>query len=184
MNNYVASYINPKASDYNLTVQRWFGSQNMPLAATTVYEINELSSSTEIGAELGVGYQKEDLIAKLNLSTSPQKMQNHVLVKAIHKVFSIAVDITDGFILKTANVEDMDGVLPVYVSAVFYGRMGFAVISSQHEYHDVVAALNLNVPVSYTHLDVYKRQSLQHRYLQHAGHSPWYGYLLEEQRTG
>lgn len=146
MNNYVASYINPKASDYNLTVQRWFGSQNMPLAATTVYEINELSSSTEIGAELGVGYQKEDLIAKLNLSTSHQKMKTHVLVKAIQKVFSIAVDIPDGFILKTANVEDMDGVMPVYVSEVFYGRMGFAVISSQHEYHDVVAALNLNVP--------------------------------------
>ena len=118
----------------------------MPLAATTVYEINELSSSTEIGAELGVGYQKEDLIAKLNLSTSHQKMKTHVLVKAIQKVFSIAVDIPDGFILKTANVEDMDGVMPVYVSEVFYGRMGFAVISSQHEYHDVVAALNLNVP--------------------------------------
>lgn len=154
MNTYVANFVNPKSSDYNMTVQRWFGMQSHPLSATTMFEVNEVSTSTEIGIKLGVGYQKEDLMAKLNLSSSHQNMKTHVLVKAIQKTFSIAVDIPDGFILKNAKVEDMDGVKPVYVSEVFYGRMGFAVISSNHEYHDVVAALNLNIPTENINIEL------------------------------
>ena len=144
--NFVAHFENPKSSDYNMTLQQWLGMPSHPLSATTMYEVNEVSNSTEIGAKLGIGYQKEDLIAQLNLNTSHQKMKTHVLVKAIQKTFSIAVDVPDHFILKSAKVEDMDGVMPVYVSEVFYGRMGYAVISSNHEYHEVVAALNLNIP--------------------------------------
>ena len=152
--NYVAHFENPKSSDYNMTVQQWLGMPSHPLSATTMYEVNEVSNSTEIGAKLGIGYQKEDLSAQLNLNTSHQKMKTHVLVKAIQKAFSIAVDIPDQFILKSANVAKMDGVMPVYVSEVFYGRMGFAVISSNHEYHDVVAALNLNLPTEKVNVEL------------------------------
>lgn len=143
---FVENLSNPKESDYNMTMQRWFSSQTQPLSATTMFEVNELSNSKEVGVELGVGYKREDLIASLKLSTTHQRMNTHVLVKAVQKVFSVAVDVPDGFILKSAKVEDMGGVMPVYVSEVFYGRMGFAVISSNHEFHEVVAALNLNVP--------------------------------------
>ncbi|MDO5017098.1 MAG: thiol-activated cytolysin family protein [Porphyromonas sp.] len=142
----LATFTNPQISDYNTTVQRWFASPMYPLSSTTMFEINEISNSAEVGGQLGVGYQKEDLMAALNLSYSHQKMKTHVLVKAVQKAFSITLDIPDKFVLQTANVEDMDGVMPVYVSEVFYGRMGFAVISSNHEYRDVVAALNLNIP--------------------------------------
>ena len=143
---FVAHVSDPRESDYSQIVQQWFGQPTQPLSATTMFEVNELSNSTEIGAKLGIGFQKEDLIAKLKLDTNHQRMKTHVLVKAIQKTFSTAVDVPDHFILKSAKVEDMDGVMPVYVSEVFYGRMGYAVISSNHEYHEVVAALNLNIP--------------------------------------
>lgn len=143
---FVAHVSDPRESDYSQIVQQWFGQPTQPLSATTMFEVNELSNSTEIGAKLGIGFQKEDLIAKLKLDTNHQRMKTHVLVKAIQKTFSIAVDVPDHFILNSAKVEDMDGVMPVYVSEVFYGRMGYAVISSNHEYHEVVAALNLNIP--------------------------------------
>lgn len=145
---FARNVIDPKASDYNTTIQGWMATPSMPLATTTTFEVNEVSNSKELGIKIGIGFDSDDIKAKLDLSVNQERMKTHVLVKAVQKAFSIALDVPDAktSILKTAKVEDMDGVMPVYVSEVFYGRLAYAVISSNHEYHEVVAALNLNLP--------------------------------------
>lgn len=181
---YVVNMVNPKSSDFSRTTQQWFSMPCSPLSATTIFDINEVSNSTEMGEKLGVGFQKEDIMAHLKFEGSHQKMKTHVLVKAVQRTFSIACDIPDRFILKSAKVEDMKGVMPVYVSEVFYGRMAYAVIHSNHEYHDVVAALNLNVPSQSVDLELeakYKQvldSSLQKTYLV-GGSSEEHGFSLQ-----
>lgn len=154
--NYVRTIVDPKSSDYNGTMQAWGSIPSLPIAATTTFEVNEVSSSKEIGIQIGIGYDSDDLKAKLNLSGKHEKMKTHVLVKAVQKAFSVALDVPNSksSILKTADVADMDGVMPVYVSEVFYGRLGYAVISSNHEYHEVVAALNLNIPTEKIDIEI------------------------------
>ncbi|MCI6278947.1 MAG: thiol-activated cytolysin family protein [Porphyromonas sp.] len=154
--NYSQSVLDPKASDYNSTIQGWLSTPAMPLSATTTFEVNEVSNSKELGVQIGIGYDSDDLKAKLDLSVKEEKMKTHVLVKAVQKAFSVALDVPDAktSILKTADVADMDGVMPVYVSEVFYGRLAYAVISSNHEYHEVVAALNLNLPTETEKIDI------------------------------
>lgn len=153
---YVRNVVDPKSSDYNGTMQGWGSIPALPLAATTTFEVNEVSNSQEIGIQIGIGYDSDDLKAKLNLTGKHEKMKTHVLVKAVQKAYSVALDVPNSknSILKTADVEDMDGVMPVYVSEVFYGRLGYAVISSNHEYHEVVAALNLNFPNGEEKIDI------------------------------
>lgn len=145
---------NPKASTFNVVTQGWFATPTQPLASTTTFDLNEVSTSKEIGVKLGVGFDTDDISAKLNLSGRHEKMKTHVLVKAVQKAFSIAMDLPQGSILKTARIEDMGGVMPVYVSEVFYGRIGYAIISSEHEYHEVVAALNLNIPTDNINIEI------------------------------
>lgn len=153
---FARNVIDPKASDYNTTLQGWLGAPSMPLATTTTFEVNEVSNSKELGIKIGIGFDSDDLKAKLDLSVNQERMKTHVLVKAVQKAFSVALDVPDAktSILKTAKVEDMDGVMPVYVSEVFYGRLAYAVISSNHEYHEVVAALNLNLPTGTEKIDL------------------------------
>lgn len=146
---FIRTVVDPKSSDFNSTLQNWYTIPTQPLAATTTYEVNEVSSAQEIGTQIGIGYDSDDIKAKLNLTGKHKNMKTHVLVKAVQKAYSISLDVPNAqtCILTSADVNDMDGVMPVYVSEVFFGRVGYAVISSNHEYHEVVAALSLNVPI-------------------------------------
>ncbi|MDN4752971.1 thiol-activated cytolysin family protein [Porphyromonadaceae bacterium W3.11] len=143
---FVAKTLNPNFSDYTGVLQEWNSVPKNPTATTTTFEVTEVNSLKEFSSKFGIGIDTEEIKAGFSLSGKVGELKTHILVKFIQKAYSISMDIPRRPILQKANVASMDGVLPVYISDIFYGRLGYALISTDHDYLELLAALEILVP--------------------------------------
>lgn len=143
---FVETVLNPSFSDYNSTLASWRSSPQLPSGAITTYEITEVNSLKEFSAKLGLGFESENIKAGITFEGKKGDLKTHILVKYVQKLFSVSMDIPRRQILLDADVNSLDGVLPVYISDIFYGRMGYAMISTDHDYFELLAALQIMVP--------------------------------------
>lgn len=153
---FVREVENPTLSTYNMLLQDWRqlrdGQAQYPdLSVNTTFEMNEVHKEQEFNSHLGVGVDVAEFTGSLDLKSTLEKYKTNVLIKFMQKAYTISIDLPRNGILKEANVERMEGVMPVYVSDITYGRVAYCLVSSNHDYHELAAALSITVPVEGAH---------------------------------
>lgn len=143
---FVKKTVDPNFSDYAATMQAWNSIPKQPTATTSTFEVTEVNNVNEFNAKFGVGFEVDAVKAGLSLEGKVGELKTHILVKFVQKNYSVSMDIPRRPILLSADVPSMDGVLPVYISDIFYGRIAYALISTNHDYWEVLSALQLGVP--------------------------------------
>ncbi len=144
---FVKTVTNPKFSDFTGTMQEWNSIDKKPTAVTSTFEVSEVNSLKEFSTKFGIGMEAEAIKAGLTIEGKVGDLKTHILVKFIQKAYSVSMDLpTDRPLLLAADVSTMDKVLPVYISDIFYGRIAYALISTDHDYWEIMAALQLVVP--------------------------------------
>ncbi len=143
---FVKKTVDPNFSDYAATMQAWNSIPKQPTATTSTFEVTEVNSVNEFSAKFGIGFEVDAIKAGISLSGKVGELKTHILVKFIQKAYSVSMDIPRRPLLLSADVPSMDGVLPVYISDIFYGRIAYALISTNHDYWEILAALQLGVP--------------------------------------
>ncbi|MDO5017099.1 MAG: thiol-activated cytolysin family protein [Porphyromonas sp.] len=136
----------PQFSDFAATMQAWRATPQLTPPAITTFEMTEVKDLREFSAKFGIGFESE--VAKAGLSFESRKgmLKTHILVKFVQKLFTVSMDIPNRQLLLDAAPDAFDGVMPVYISDVFYGRIGYALISTDHDYLELLAALQVMVP--------------------------------------
>ena len=142
---YTAVIPNITWSSYQTTLQQWRSSPNAEPSVTTEYKVQEIKNEKEFATHLGINFNGSLVQAGLSLDTQHNRKKTHVLVSFIQKLFTVSTS-PKNCILKSADINSFNGVMPVYVSSVHYGRMAFALISTNYSYDEVTAALNLVFP--------------------------------------
>ena len=153
---FVRQVDNPSLSDYNMLLQDWRqlreGQAEYPdFAASTTYEMNEVQKEHEFNTHLGVGVDVAEITGSIDLKNTLEKYKTNILVKFMQKAYTISMDQPRDGIFKEANVARMEGVMPVYVSDITYGRVAYCLVSSNHDYHELASALSITVPVEGAH---------------------------------
>ena len=143
---FVATVSEPKFSDYAGTMQRWRGAPQLPTSAITTFEMTEVKDLKEFSAKLGLGFETENVKAGLTFESRNGRLKTHMLVKFVQKLYSVSMDLPSRPHLLSAAPDAMGGVMPVYISDVFYGRMAYALISTDHDYLELMAALEIMAP--------------------------------------
>ena len=126
---FVQRVMDPRFSDYSATMQKWRGTPTLPTSAITTFELTEVKDLKEFSAKLGLGFETENVKAGITFEGKNGALKTHMLVKFVQKLFSVSMDLPDRQHLLSAAPGALQGVMPVYISDVFYGRMGFALIS-------------------------------------------------------
>lgn len=148
---------NIRYSSYIDALKDWRAQQVKPTGASTEYEVLEFNSEREFQGKLGIGFTEGStgIGGKIELGGGFMRKKNHVLVKFVQKLFSTSMDIPEGGqILQEVNLDDLKHTMPVYISDMFYGRMAFAVISSNASLTKLKAALSLIFPSANPNIDV------------------------------
>ena len=146
MDRFVQRVMDPRFSDYSATMQKWRGTPTLPTSAITTFELTEVKDLKEFSAKLGLGFETENVKAGITFEGKNGDLKTHMLVKFVQKLFSVSMDLPDRQHLLSAAPGALQGVMPVYISDVFYGRMGFALISTDHDYLELMAALQVMAP--------------------------------------
>lgn len=122
-------------------------------AAVTEFEFERVDLNKDgkfsVASSMGDGSWK----LSGSLTHTWERYKTHVLIKLTQKLYTISVEQPNGQILANAGSVDLQGAVPVYVSDVYYGRMAYALVSSNHTYDEVTTALGLLIP-SWANLDV------------------------------
>ncbi len=132
-------------SSYQALLQQWRSIPSAEPSATTEYRVQEIQNEKDFSARFGLNFNGAPVQVGLNFEAHHNKKKTHVLVSFIQKLFTVSTA-PKNCILKSADVNSFNGVMPVYVSSIHYGRMAFALISTDHTYNEVTAALNLVFP--------------------------------------
>lgn len=164
---FVREVSEPRFSDYSSTIQSWRGTPQLPPSSITTYEITEVKDMREFGLKIGLGFNFEEVKAGISFEGKRGTLKTHILVKFTQKLFSVSMDLPNRQHLLSADEGSLDGVMPVYISDVFYGRMGYALISSNHTTNELLAALNIMLPsvnfeISTTHKKILEESFTQY----------------------
>lgn len=143
---FVATIEEPRFSDYSSTIQEWRSLPQRTGSAITTLEWTEVKDFREFSAKLGLGVDVEKVKLGLDFDSKRGHMKTHVLIKFVQKLFSVSMDTPGRPHLLEAAPGALGGVMPVYISDVFYGRMAYALISSDHDCLELMAALRIMSP--------------------------------------
>lgn len=164
---FVKTVNEPRFSDYASTMQEWRGTPQLPTSAVTTFEMTEVKDLREFSAKLGMGFESENAKAGIVFEGKRGLLRTHILVKFVQKLYSVSMDIPNRQHLLSASPNALGGVMPVYISDVFYGRMGYALISSDHDYREVLAALEIMVPKFHFELSAKYKKILDETFTQY-----------------
>lgn len=184
---FVYSVSEPRFSDYSSTIQSWRGTPQLPSSSITTYEVTEVKDMREFGLKIGLGFNFEEVKAGISFEGKRGTFKTHILVKFTQKLFSVSMDLPNRQHLLSADEGSLDGVMPVYISDVFYGRMGYALISSNQETRELLAALNIMLPsvnfeISSTHKKILEESFTQYVFV--GGRSADQGLSVKEGWSG
>ncbi|MBP3839077.1 MAG: thiol-activated cytolysin family protein [Prevotella sp.] len=145
---------NIRKSDYQKVLNEWSDIDFKENAVTTLESIERITSQSELVTKLGATVRTSAVDAAMNFNFNFTKKKNHVLAKIIQKGFSVSTDAPRNTptIFKKVDTKYLEGVQPVYVSNINYGRILYLCIDTDEKVEDVNAALNfaihhLEVPV-------------------------------------
>lgn len=164
---FVKTVSEPQFSDFAATMQGWRSAPQLPTSAITTFEMTEVKDLREFSSKLGIGFESENVKAGISFEGRRGLLKTHILVKFVQKLYSVSMDIPDRPILLAADKDSFDGVMPVYISDVFYGRMGYALISSDHDYLELLAALEIMVPTFHLEMSATYKKILDESYTQY-----------------
>lgn len=138
---FAKEYEDIRYTDYMQALQQWRSQDVRTPAASSTYSIDEVHSRIELGLKgnFNFNFQGGSVGVAPDFNFTQDKV--HVLARMVQKIFSVGMDIPKGGILKSVNVADLNGVVPVYVSDIYYGRMVYAVFSSTSTMADLRAAI-------------------------------------------
>lgn len=138
---FVKQYDDIRYTDYMLALQEWRSQDFRKPAASSSFSVDEVHSRIELGlkGDFNFSFQGGSVGISPDFNFTQDKV--HVLVKMVQKIFSVGMDIPKGGILKSVNVADLNGVVPVYISDIYYGRLIYAVFASTSTAADLRAAI-------------------------------------------
>lgn len=140
-------------SSYNEILNNWRQGTFKTPAVETLTDVHEVSDSKSFRLKAGASYQNESFNFGANLNAEHSKKKNHVVAKFIQKVFNVTMDDPRRPILTSVNMNDLDGVMPVYINSVTYGRMAYVLVSSDAAVTDIQAAINFMIPTGAGNVD-------------------------------
>lgn len=181
---------NMRYSKYIDVLKEWRILDVKASGASTEYEVLDFNSEKGFNGHLGVGFVEPNsgIRGQIDLDGEAMKKKNHVLVKFVQKLFSTSMDIPEnGQILQEVNSKDLNYTMPVYISDIFYGRMAFAVISSDSNLAKLKAAINLSLldpkaEISGEYSDVLEKSDVKAIFI--GGTPTQHGYIVEEGWNG
>ncbi|MCI6154128.1 MAG: thiol-activated cytolysin family protein [Bacteroidales bacterium] len=137
-----------KYSEYLNVLNDWRQRDFKDPGVETTLENIEITNEKDASFKAGASFQAEAVKIAASMDGEHKRLKTHVLCKFVQKVFSVSMDDPEGGLIRTANMAAFQGVQPVYISDVSYGRMAYILVSSNRSSDDVKAALNVMVPAA------------------------------------
>ncbi|MDD7557857.1 MAG: thiol-activated cytolysin family protein [Porphyromonas somerae] len=98
-------------------------------AVKTTLDIQEVDISHEGG--ISAKYNQKTLMdLGFELDANVSKHKSHLLVRFVQNLFTVSMDLPQFGLLHNINTEGLNGYKPVYVSDIHYGRICYALFSS------------------------------------------------------
>lgn len=98
-------------------------------AVKTTLDIQEVDISHEGG--ISAKYNQKTLMdLGFELDANVSKYKSHLLVRFVQNLFTVSMDLPQFGLLHNINTEGLNGYKPVYVSDIHYGRICYALFSS------------------------------------------------------
>lgn len=98
-------------------------------AVKTTLDIQEVDISHEGG--ISAKYNQKTLMdLGFELDANVSKYKSHLLVRFVQNLFTVSMDLPQYGLLHNINTEGLNGYKPVYVSDIHYGRICYALFSS------------------------------------------------------
>lgn len=138
---FAKEYDDIRYTDYMQALQLWRSQDVRTPSASSTFAVDEVHSRIELGLKGNFNFSFQGGSVGISPDFNFTQDKVHVLVRFVQKLFSVGMDIPKGGILKDVDPKYLNGVVPVYVSDIYYGRMVYAVFSSTSAIADLRAAL-------------------------------------------
>lgn len=102
-------------------------------------DIQEIKVNREGGFDAQVDIQK---IFGGKLSAAAMSAKSHIAIRFVQRLYSVSMAVPHNGILKALDFDVLNGIMPVYVSDIHYGRACYAVVSSNASSTDLRASID------------------------------------------
>lgn len=136
---------NPSLSATRAAVYNYLKTADFTQNGQLSYSIQQFSSYDELKVAFGSNVNSRNLFGKNSSSTSVEEgmvaKQTGFYVKFYQTSFTLDMDVPNGSLVKDNNF-DSEGIEPVYVSSISYGRMGILTIETNEKTEDARRIIN------------------------------------------
>ncbi|AJW62015.1 Pneumolysin [Elizabethkingia miricola] len=136
---------NPSLSATRAAVYNYLKTADFTQNGQLSYNIQQFSSYDELKVAFGSNVNSRNLFGKNSSSTSVEEgmvaKQTGFYVKFYQTSFTLDMDVPNGSLVKDNNF-DSEGIEPVYVSSISYGRMGILAIETNEKAEDAKRIIN------------------------------------------
>lgn len=136
---------NPSLSATRAAVYNYLKTADFTQNGQLSYSIEQFSSYDELKVAFGSNVNSRNLFGKNSSSTNVEEgmvaRQSGFYVKFYQTSFTLDMDVPNGSLVKDNNF-DSEGIEPVYVSSISYGRMGILAIETNEKAEDAKRIIN------------------------------------------
>ncbi|MCL1034957.1 thiol-activated cytolysin family protein [Elizabethkingia anophelis] len=136
---------NPSLSATRAAVYNYLKTADFTQNGQLSYSIEQFSSYDELKVAFGSNVNSRNLFGKNSSSTNVEEgmiaRRTGFYVKFYQTSFTLDMDVPNGSLVKDNNF-DSEGIEPVYVSSISYGRMGILAIETNEKAEDAKRIIN------------------------------------------